>query len=208
MIKRKKKLRFIQISLFFIGIIIIMISYSENDRSIKKEEILSKDTKKLVENELGEGESNPEGNIFYNIEYSGIDLNGNRYILKSKKAKTLEANEEILDMTGVEAFFYFKDDTTLLIQSKFGEYNNKTFDMKFFKNVEAKYKNSELFADKAEFSNSKGFLTISNNVKIIDTQGNLNADKLLIDIQDQTLNIVSFKDNKINANLKLNEKRV
>ena len=138
MIKRKKKLRFIQISLFFIGIIIIMISYSENDRSIKKEEILSKDTKKLVENELGEGESNPEGNIFYNIEYSGIDLNGNRYILKSKKAKTLEANEEILDMTGVEAFFYFKDDTTLLIQSKFGEYNNKTFDMKFFKNVEAK----------------------------------------------------------------------
>ena len=110
-------------------------------------------------------------------------------------------------MTGVEAFFYFKDDTTLLIQSKFGEYNNKTFDMKFFKNVEAKYKNSELFADKAEFSNSKGFLTISNNVKIIDTQGNLNADKLLIDIQDQTLNIVSFKDNKINANLKLNEKR-
>ena len=207
MIKRKKKLRFIQISLFFIGIIIIMISYSENDRSIKKEEILSKDTKKLVENELGEGESNPEGNIFYNIEYSGIDLNGNRYILKSKKAKTLEANEEILDMTGVEAFFYFKDDTTLLIQSKFGEYNNKTFDMKFFKNVEAKYKNSELFADKAEFSNSKGFLTISNNVKIIDTQGNLNADKLLIDIQDQTLNIVSFKDNKINANLKLNEKR-
>ena len=207
MIKRKKKLRFIQISLFFIGIIIIMISYSENDRSIKKEEILPKDTKKLVENELGEGESNPEGNIFYNIEYSGIDLNGNRYILKSKKAKTLEANEEILDMTGVEAFFYFKDDTTLLIQSKFGEYNNKTFDMKFFKNVEAKYKNSELFADKAEFSNSKGFLTISNNVKIIDTQGNLDADKLLIDIQDQTLNIVSFKDNKINANLKLNEKR-
>ena len=207
MIKRKKKLRFIQISLFFIGIIIIMISYSENDLSIKKKEILPKDTKKLVENELGEGESNPEGNIFYNIEYSGIDLNGNRYILKSKKAKTLEANEEILDMTGVEAFFYFKDDTTLLIQSKFGEYNNRTFDMKFFKNVEAKYKNSELFADKAEFSNSKGFLTISNNVKIIDTQGNLNADKLLIDIQDQTLNIVSFKDNKINANLKLNEKR-
>jgi len=207
MIKRKKKLRFIQISLFFIGIIIIMISYSENDLSIKKKEILPKDTKKLVENELGEGESNPEGNIFYNIEYSGIDLNGNRYILKSKKAKTLEANEEILDMTGVEAFFYFKDDTTLLIQSKFGEYNNKTFDMKFFKNVEAKYKNSELFADKAEFSNSKGFLTISNNVKIIDTQGNLDADKLLIDIQDQTLNIVSFKDNKINANLKLNEKR-
>ena len=207
MIKRKKKLRFIQISLFFIGIIIIMISYSGNDRSIKKKEILPKDIKKLVENELDDGESNPGGNIFYNIEYSGIDLNGNRYILKSKKAKTLEANEAIIDMTGVEAFFYFKDDTTLLIQSKFGEYNNKTFDMKFFKNVEAKYKNSELFADKAEFSNSKGFLTISNNVKIIDTQGNLDADKLLIDIQDQTLNIVSFKDNKINANLKLNEKR-
>ena len=129
-----------------------MISYSGNDRSIKKKEILPKDIKKLVENKLDDGESNPGGNIFYNIEYSGIDLNGNRYILKSKKAKTLEANEAIIDMTGVEAFFYFKDDTTLLIQSKFGEYNNKTFDMKFFKNVEAKYKNSELSKITGEIS--------------------------------------------------------
>ena len=33
------------------------------------------------------------------------------------------------------------------------------------------------------------------------------ADKLLFDIKKQTLNIASFKDDKINANIKINEKR-
>ena len=47
-----------------------------------------------------------------------------------------------------------------------GVYNNKTLDMKFNKNVMAKYQDSELMAQKAEYSNSKSFLIISNNVKV------------------------------------------
>ena len=29
-----------------------------------------------------------DGDIFYNIEYSGLDLTGNRYILRSDEART------------------------------------------------------------------------------------------------------------------------
>ena len=110
-------------------------------------------------------------------------------------------------MSSVEAIFYFKDDTILRIWSKKGIYNNKTLDMKFIDNVQAKYLNSNLFAERADYSNSERYLSIYDNVRIDDIRGNLVADKLLFDIKKQKLNITSFNNNKINANVNLNEKR-
>ena len=82
-------------------------------------------------------------------------------------------------------------------------YNNKTLDMKFFNNVEATYEGSELYSQKADYSNSNSFLTISENVKIKDQRGTMVADKLFFDIKKQKLNIASFNDGKINANINL-----
>ena len=75
--------------------------------------------------------------------------------------------------------------------------------MNFYESVNANYGESQLFAEKAEYSNSKGFLTITKNVRINSSEGNLMADKLLFDIKNQNLNIASFNNNKINANIKL-----
>ena len=110
-------------------------------------------------------------------------------------------------MKFVEATFYFKDNTILYIWSDNGVYNNKTFDMDFENNVKAEYLESKLFAGKASFSNTNNYLTIYDNVKIDDIRGNLIADKLLFDISKQKLDITSFNDGKINANLRLDEKR-
>ena len=110
-------------------------------------------------------------------------------------------------MEMVEAIFYFKDDTILYVKSNNGVYNNKTLDMKFENEVQAKYEGSELFAEKADYSNSESYLSIYDNVRINDIRGNLIADKLLFDITKQKLDITSFNKGKINANVKLNEKR-
>ena len=205
MTNRKKKLRLIQISLLFLGIIIIFFTYSKDYRTNQNTELLTQVEKEKIKKELGNDENS--GNQFFNIEYSGFDLSGNRYILKSKEARTEKSNDELIYMTDVEATFYFKDDTILYVKSKYGIYNNKTLDMKFDSKVKANYENSKLTADKAEYSNSLGFLTISNNVIINDKKGNLIADKLLFDIKKQKLSITSFNNGKINANVKLNEKR-
>ena len=82
-------------------------------------------------------------------------------------------------------------------------YNNRTLDMTFDGNVKAIYLESELFAQKAVYSNSKSFLTISDSVKIVDSRGTMAADKLLFDIKKETLNIASFNQGKINAYLNL-----
>ncbi len=199
MTNRKKKLRLIQISLLFLGIIIIFFTYSKDYRTNQNTELLTQVEKEKIKKELGNDENS--GNQFFNIEYSGFDLSGNRYILKSKEARTEKSNDELIYMTDVEATFYFKDDTILYVKSKYGIYNNKTLDMKFDSKVKANYENSKLTADKAEYSNSLGFLTISNNVIINDKKGNLIADKLLFDIKKQTVSIDSFNEDKINANI-------
>ena len=205
MIDRKKKLRFIQLFLLIFATLIIYLTYKSKNPTIE-EEILSKSVKDRVDKQI-RNSSDSGADTFLNIEYTGLDLNGNRYLLKSELATLNKQNPEIVNMQIVEAIFYFKDNTILYIWSDSGIYNNKTFDMKFENNVKANYLDSELFADKADYSNTENYLSIYENVKINDVRGNLIADKLLFDITKQKLNITSFNNGKINANVKLNKKR-
>ena len=124
-------------------------------------------------------------------------------MLKSDEAFTNKSNADIINMKSVEATFYFKDDTILNIVSEKGSYNNKTLDMTFSKNVEADYMQSRLSANKAEFSNSQSFLTITENVIVEDIRGSMLADRLLFDIKKQTLQIAAFNGDKINANINI-----
>tara|TARA_X000001036_G_scaffold298961_1_gene278089 strand:+ start:271 stop:873 length:603 start_codon:yes stop_codon:yes gene_type:complete len=199
MIERKKKLRIIQISLLVIGALIILFTYSSKNRSAKEEII----PKKTLERIKKQQKSTQDGDVFLNIEYAGLDLNGNRYILKSEEAYTNKSNQELVNMKLVHAVFYFKDKTILNIRSKEGIYNNKTLDMIFEKNVRGVYEGSKLFSEKAVYSNSESFLTITENVKVEDIRGTMFADKLLFDIKKKELKIESFNDNKINANVSL-----
>ena len=82
-------------------------------------------------------------------------------------------------------------------------YYNKSLDVEFFSNVNGNYLSSKLFAQKAEYSNSKGFVVVSQDVKIIDKRGTMFAEKLLFDIKEETLKITSEKNEKIKANINL-----
>ena len=203
--ERRKKLKVIQLCLLSVGIVILIFTYS--DKISFKKDLITQELKKEIENKSIDKNQNTEGNIFYNIEYSGLDLAGNRYILKSKSATNNNLNKDLIDMTEVTATFYFKDGTILKIKSDFGEYNNNTLDINFKSNINAEYGESTLKAQYAEYSNSQGFLKITDNVIVNDIQGNLVADKLLFDIKSQTLKIETFNDNRISVNVDTDEKR-
>ncbi len=201
----KKKLKIIQLTLLTLGVLMLYLTYYSKEDTIKQK-LISETTKEKIEKQTFEDEEDNE-NMFYNISYAGLDLSGNRYQLKSAEAYVDDTKPEVIYMKVVEAIFYFKDDTTLYVWSENGIYNNKTLDMKFENNVRAKYEESELFAEKAEYSNTESYLSIYNNVRINDMRGSLIADKLLFDIKKQKLDITSFNKGKINANVKLDEKR-
>ena len=197
---RKKKIKSIQAGLIFTGLILFFLIYPN-----KKEDESGINSVKLIpKNELNEqldkSEAN-DGDVFYNIEYSGFDLAGNRYILKAKEALSNQQENNYVKMKYVEAFFYFKDDTILKVFSEKGVYNNKSLDMVFSKNVLANYEGSSLTSQKAEYSNSKNFLRISEKVSLEDPRGNFYADELYFDLKNQTLNMNSNDNNKINLNL-------
>ena len=227
---RKKKLISYQIVLLLCSFFVIFFTYINSNNKSSKTQI---NIDRIEDTAVQENEKNL--NIFYDIEYKGLDLSGNRYVLKSKKA-TIEKEEKeriaaikkeeerkkaianARDLDGVErilllsgetqylndrAIYYFKDNSTLSVQSNKGIYNNNTLDMIFEEDVRANYGNSKLFAEKAEYFNTKGFLIISKNVRLEDTKGNMFADKLIFDIKDKQLKIQSDKNKLINANVKL-----
>lgn len=196
---RKKKLRTIQICLFFLGLIVIFFTYKENNLENKK--VISTEIHEKIKDRLSKDSTT--GDIFYNIQYSGLDISGNRYLLKSVEAYNDKDNQDLVNMKSVDATFYFKDGTSLHVTSSKGKYNNRTLDMIFEDGIEAKYNKKRLNANKAEFSSSSGFLIISDKVKVIDERGTIFADKLFFDIKNQTLNINAFENNKVDADINI-----
>jgi len=193
---RTKKKITIQIFLFLTGLVIILFTYFGNESSKRKE------NQNLSNFKINTNNSELE-NIFYNVKYSNFDFSGNRYVINSEEAYTDKFSTDLIHMRKVKAFFYFKDGTDLKIVSDKGIYNNQTLDTSFEDNIKAVYDNSQLFADNAEFSNSNGYLIVSNSVKLKDSRGLVNADRLHFDIKNQTLNIGSSQDNKINADVNI-----
>ena len=203
--ERKKRLRITQICLLIIGLLIVFFTYKVNNKNFAEKTKLETID---ISNQNLEDLNKTEGDIFFDIEYVGLDLAGNRYILKSKEAFTNTNSTEVIKLKLVEATFYFKDGTILNVFSDEGDYNNLNLDMNFYGNVRGIYGESKLYAQKAEYSNRESMLLISDKVKVSDPQGTLNADKLLFDIKKQKLNITSFKNNKINANINLKWKKL
>ena len=124
MTKRKRKLRILQLFLLFLGLTIIFFTYANKEK--KTEIVIPKSQQEKINSQLTDKKLE-NTDIFYNIEYSGLDLAGNRYTLKSEEAYNNKSNNELINMKFVEAIFYFKDDTILYVKSNEGLYNNKTF---------------------------------------------------------------------------------
>ena len=61
----------------------------------------------------------------------------------------------------------------------------------------------ELFAQKAEYIILKIILKLTEDVHINNIKGEMFADELFFDIKKKTLNIASYKNNKINSNINL-----
>jgi hypothetical protein len=118
----KKKI--FQLSLIFIGLIIIFFTYFFNLEKKQPSDIVTETETKENEEFLEEGV-----NRFENVEYKGIDNTGNKFTIGSQFAEFKKEKPELIFMENVECFFTFKDNTMLLISSKKGIYNNISNDM-------------------------------------------------------------------------------
>tara|TARA_E500000178_G_C16995977_1_gene743214 strand:+ start:1519 stop:2091 length:573 start_codon:yes stop_codon:yes gene_type:complete len=187
--KRKKIIRYIQLTLFFLSLILIYFTYYYEKTP-------------TGQISLQEENQNQKKNTFENVEYTGVDLNGNRFIIKSQNAEFELNTPELINMKIMNATFYFKDGKVLNIYGDYGNYNNKTFDIEFRDNIRADYEKDLLFADNLDYFNSKGLLLIYGNVESLGEKGELTADKLIFDLKKETLDISMFDNAQIDVKLK------
>ena len=190
MIKRRKKIILIQLVIFIVATFLLYNTY--RDKNKVTEEIAEIKT-----------ETNPDTNSFVDVEYSGFDLNGNRYTLNAGKADFETKTPEIIDMKNVEANFYLKDGTLLKIISDAGLYNNKTLDMIFIDNVKTTYLSSILISNQLDYSNTNGKLLASGNVQGTSVEkGTFFADNVEYDLTNKTLEFSMLGNKKVNVKVK------
>jgi hypothetical protein len=187
---RKKNLITIQLTIFFIASALLFNTYS------KKGDVPETSVKI-------ESETSPDTNSFNDIEYSGFDLNGNRYTLKAEKADFETKAPEIINMKTVIGKFNLKDNTILTIVSDEGTYNNKTYDMEFRENVKADYLTHTLLSDMLSYSNSNAKLIATGNVQGESIEkGEFRADNVEYNLVDKTINFSMFGGKQVNVKIK------
>ena len=190
MITRKEKIISIQLIIFLVGVFLLYNTYRDKNALVEEEVTI----KTL---------SDPNTNSFTDIEYSGFDLNGNRYTLNAGTADFKTETPESINMKNVVASFYLQDGTILEVVSEEGLYNNVTLDMLFKKNVRAVYLTNTLLSEQMNYSNSNGKLIASGNVRgeSVD-KGEFLADNVEYDLASKTLNFSMFDNKQVNVKLK------
>ena len=195
-----EKKRVLQIILFLAGASIIFFTYFSNlekeDSTFVSEKIETIKPKDQYSDEKA------QTNKFEDVEYKGIDTNGNRFVIGSQYANFEVEKPELINMENIKCLFYFKDGTILRIKSDYGIYNNITLDMEFSKNVKMNYLDNKLSAEKINFSNTENQLLVQGNVRGDGPAGSLIAEKLNFDLNSKKVGVSSNKNDKVNIKLK------
>ena len=191
----KKKI--FQLSLVFIGLLIIFFTYFFNIEKKQPSEVVIETETKENEEFLEEGV-----NRFENVEYKGIDNTGNKFTIGSQFAEFKKEKPELIFMENVECFFTFKDNTVLLISSKKGIYNNISNDMQFSEDVKMDYLENTIFSDRANFNNYENQLLIAGNVRGDGPTTNLKADELDFDLNTKDLKISMYSEERVKIKTK------
>ena len=191
----KKKI--FQLSLVFIGLLIIFFTYFFNLEKKQPSEVVTETETKENEEFLEEGV-----NRFENVEYKGIDNTGNKFTIGSQFAEFKKEKPELIFMENVECFFTFKDNTMLLISSKKGIYNNISNDMQFSEDVRMDYLENTIFSDRANFNNYENQLLIAGNVRGDGPTTNLKADELDFDLNTKDLKISMYSEERVKIKTK------
>ena len=193
MIKRKTKLLVIQFLIFFTAILLIYLTYYQKQDD---------QTKNFEKNKIIETKTDDKKNFFEDVQYRGVDLNGNRFTIESKTAEFDAENPNDIFMYKMLGYFYFKDGSVLRIQSDRGRYNNETQDTEFKDNIIAEHRDNVLYSDNIDYLNSKGLLKIYGNIRGNTDKGQILADTLNYDLKKETLSISMFDNDLIDVKVK------
>ena len=180
----------IQVSIIFLILLIISISYFaffyENKGLIINDKNLSKD----IENKI------------VDLKYSAVDDENNTYVITSDFGKISVDDENVLNLTNVKATINLKNSDIIDIYSDFAEYNKVTLDTFFYQNVKLLHSQHSMESDKIFLNYTDKNMKIENNVTYKGLNNQLIADIIDIDLVTKVSKIY-MKEEENNVKVKI-----
>ena len=178
----------IQISLLLLVLLIILITFNKYFNNAQKNSTINKqnDEKKISDKN--------RNNLIKNIYYVSNDSADNIYEIMSETGEINTENSSIIKMTDVIAKITFSNSEPVNITSKYAEYNNENYETTFTENVLVTYVDHKIKAERMRLSMEENLATMSKDIFYNNSDVELVADKVEIDLLTKDSKI--FMDNK------------
>tara|TARA_B110000259_G_scaffold186392_1_gene237493 strand:+ start:124 stop:726 length:603 start_codon:yes stop_codon:yes gene_type:complete len=179
---------FLQIGLFFVALIITLITFNKYfDKSVKK---LSTDSQNTSKQKINNENTN---NIIKNIYYISNDNADNVYEIMSDLGEIDINNPSIILMTDVTAKISFVNSEPIIITSKYAKYNNENYETIFNENISVNYENHNIRAEGMTLSMEENLAILNKDIFYNNSDIELIADRVEIDLMTKESKI--FMDN-------------
>ena len=201
-----KKRNVIQLTLIFIGLILIIATYfiypevSKNrafQEKVEKDKTITPDVDESAKIDIDKDVSNS----FENIEYNAFYNFEQPFTVKSEKAYILSKEPDVVYMTTMKVTLYMNDGRVIVITSDEGTYNKVTFDCFLKNNVQATDGDTIIKAENLDFFANKDKVDIYNNVNLVSKKISMVADKVHYNFETKFYKISMFDEKNVNIKL-------
>ena len=193
---KTKDRNIIQITLVFLGLLLILSTYflypKVKERKFIEEKSIIKEESKVA---------GTKDNYFENVEYKGLYKINNQFVVKSEEAIISNDEPDIVNMTNMRVVIDMQDGRIIVITSDKGIYNKRTYDCYFVDNVKATDEKTVLLSDNIDLLATKDAASVYNNVIITSKKGSLVADKVDYDFETKYYKISMFDDKRVKVKL-------
>jgi len=193
-----KNKKIVQMSLIFIGIILILATYFIYPE-LKKNKAISEKIKrsKKIETKFEKEISNS----FKNVSYEALYNLDTPFTVSSENAVILKQDPNVVFMDYMKVTLRMKDGRIIVITSDKGKYNKISYNCFFEKNVKATDGETVINSDNLDFVANDDYAEIYNNVVLLNKQVSLKADKVHYDFNKKRYKISMFNDEHVKIKL-------
>tara|TARA_B110000971_G_C19934692_1_gene465765 strand:+ start:378 stop:989 length:612 start_codon:yes stop_codon:yes gene_type:complete len=189
--KKKTFFQILILSIILITLFIFFQIYFTDKGNVNQESSKLNKSTKIVQDF-----SQKQENEIKNIEYTSVDLNGNKYTIASETGYLSDDSSEKIIMQKVVGEIVFGDSSTLDIVSDNALYNVINYNTNFYDNVFLTYNDHLINSDDLNLIMSENMLTISGNIIYKKQNTIMYADKVEMDIISKDLKIFMNKESE------------
>ena len=147
--------------------------------------------KNIIKDNLDEKNSN----LIESLRYISQDLIGNTYIINAESAKFEENKADNIFLFNVNAEIIRKDNEVIRIYSETANYNKRSNDTVFRKNVSIMYTNQIVKSEIVKLNFSQNLIEIIENVYYMNNNTKIYADKVELDYLSKKMKISMINQN-------------